>query len=224
MIPTQERIVEYLNSKHLSLSKDSTDEDRAMFEFLIKHRLMSEIKKNDYASITNDGQSFLSSAYYFDPVPLNVYDWKMNIIDQLKGGQAILKGDGSLHIQAHNELKQDGIIEQVGTSYSKTLTSKGRRFIESGLSYNDFLNNPNKQISISVGQIGHNITNSPVSQSDLSIDALNHSIAPPSNTQPTQTSKNKIKSMLMWIVRNIWKCVLGVLIGLAVLYIWKTYF
>jgi ribosomal protein S19E (S16A) len=161
---TQDKIIQYLKKGHLAISESSDEEEEFMFDFLVKKGLMT-LSVNGIALLNNEGQAFIRSAYYFNPVPLSVFDWKMNIIEQLKAGKAILKGDGDLQEQAISELKQDGIVEQVGRSYEKTLTSKGRQFVASGLPYNDFLYGGSKPLSISIEPI----VNAPIEDIKVSI-------------------------------------------------------
>ncbi|MEO6850475.1 MAG: hypothetical protein ABI203_02775, partial [Mucilaginibacter sp.] len=122
MNPSQESIVKYLTIGHIPKNKATTEEDLFMYEYLVNNGLMT-VSTAGTAMINNEGKSFVRNAYYFNPVPLTVYDWIMNITNQLKDGKVILKGDGNLFDRAVNELKQDGIIEQVGTSYQSVLTS-----------------------------------------------------------------------------------------------------
>ena len=135
---SQEIIVKYLKLNSLSLTKSSNDLDRHIFLYLTHKGLM--IKHNEgYASITMNGKSFINNSYYFNPVPDTVFDWKVNVVNQLKEGECMLNGDGDQFQAALSELKQDGIIEKGSFGYFKTLTTKGRLFLSSGLGYNDFL-------------------------------------------------------------------------------------
>jgi len=216
---TQEKIVEYLKVGHLPISSKSHDDvDKYMVDFFLEHKLMSEATK-DVLTITNEGSAFIRNSYNFNPVPLTTFDWIINIIDQLKNGQAIIKGDGKLYKIAIDQLKRDGVIDQVGMSLRDTLTSKGREYVLSGLTYDGWILNRSKTNV----QFGHNFNvggNINIDHSDLSIEALHRSNAPPINTQ---TKPIKRKSILNFIVSNIWKILIGIFIGLAIIYIAKSY-
>jgi len=202
---SQEKIVEYLKHNFWALSKDSDDDEISMFEFLRENKLMTPTPNNGL-SINNEGQSFIRNAYVFNPVPLNIHDWKMNIINKLKDGQVILNVDGQLYQQAYNELKQDGIIEQVGKSYFTTLTTKGRQFIFSNSSYNDWLTNYGKPTTNTIHN-GHNI-NAPVSLSDLSTNdqSLNKEIS----SKAVIPQNRSLTEYINWIV--------GIIGGLIIIY------
>jgi predicted transcriptional regulator len=135
---TQETLVEYLKLQSLSLTKSSNDLERDLFLYLTHKGLMAKHNQG-YASITMKGKSFLNNSYYFNPVPDTIFDWKMNIINQLKEGECMLKGDGDDFQAAKSELTQDGIIERGNAGYYNVLTTKGRLFLSSGIGYNDFL-------------------------------------------------------------------------------------
>ncbi|HEY4326161.1 MAG TPA: hypothetical protein VGN20_19395 [Mucilaginibacter sp.] len=100
------------------------------------------------------------------------------------------------------------IIEPKGEAYLR-LYNKGELPKESPL--------------INIGHIGNIITDSKISHSDLSIEALNHSIAPPNNTQPKQTIKNGSKSIFIFIRKNVWKFILGTAITLTAYFLSKKY-
>lgn len=135
---SQEIILEYLKENSISLTKSSSDIDRDAFLYLTHKGLMTKHAEG-YATITMNGKAFLNNSYYFNPVPDTIFDWKMNIINQLKESECQLNGHGDQFDAAISELKQDGIIEQGNFGYYKTLTTKGRLFLNSGLGYNDFL-------------------------------------------------------------------------------------
>jgi len=136
---TQDKILKYLKKGHIAITHASDEEEKFMYDFLVKKGFMN-LAVSGAALLNDQGQEFIHNTSYFNPVPLTIFDWKMNIIEQLKDGHATLNGTGELKDQAVSELKQDGIIEDGSTKYFKTLTSKGRHFVASGLSYNDFLN------------------------------------------------------------------------------------
>lgn len=202
---TQEKIVEYLNKNYLALSKDSDEDEKFMFEFLRENNLMTPTPNG--LTINNEGQAFVRNAYVFNPVPLNVYDWKMSIIDFLKDGKAMLNVNGNLYRQAYEELIQDDIIEQVGKSYFSTLSSKGRRFINSNISYNDFLNNQYQHLSVNIGKVGHDI-HGDVNQTDLSINDQSSEKAIKNNIVPSK--RTSFIEYASWIF--------GIIVALTAIY------
>lgn len=213
----QEKTLEYLNRNFLGLSKSSTDEDRYIYEYLIQQNLMSRVPNSDTITINNDGQDFIRNSNYWNPVPMDTFEWIKNITNQLKDGEKALDGYGSLFDRTKRQLIQDDIIEQGSFGYYSTLTSKGRDFINSGLSYKAFLINRNQPNPMSI-EIGHKIYG-PVSYSNLSIDALNHS-----STQPI-TSKVKprvIGTVIKFLLKNIVQIIIGVIIAALAFYLGFT--
>jgi hypothetical protein len=180
---TQDIILQYLKLNSIGRSKSSTEQEIYMIEFLINKGLMSPLG-NGNATINNEGKDFINSANYFNPVPLKKKEWMDNIIDQLKDGKTMLNGYGKLFDSALDELQQDGILEQVGKSYYKSLTTKGRQYLNSGLSYNEFLNINNRVASINT--TGNVFNNSPINHSRLDAN-----INLPSNSHNATNNQTK---------------------------------
>ncbi|WP_295793306.1 hypothetical protein [Mucilaginibacter sp.] len=188
---TQDLIVKYLKQDFIAISKSSTEEELYMKDYLLKKDLMSISGPIGTAITNSNGKDFIHNAYFFNPVPLNVYDWKINIINQLKNGEKQLDGSGDTMNMAKSELTQDGIIEIGSTPYYRVLTSNGRRFNDSGLSLKNFLNSDNRPISI---RIGHDISGD-VHGSDLSMDMSRDKQIINNKTETTKTKK----SVLEWV-------------------------
>ena len=136
----QEILIKYLKQQFFSITESSDDLEKDVFLYLTDKGLMRKrIRKEGYASITIEGKAFLVNSDYFNPIPDSVYDWKMNIINQLKSDRQRVKGQGKDFQRALLELKIDGIIEQGNFSNCNKLTTKGWQFLDSELSYSDYL-------------------------------------------------------------------------------------
>jgi hypothetical protein len=132
----------------------------------------------------------------------------LEFLKKMEGGIFyITKDDTEEDIEMIDYCFKNGFIKQtVGGSYQ--LDDKGYDLIEGKITLNRLVQSP---INI---KIGHEIHGN-VSHSDFSTNALNRSIAPPTNTHPKQS---KTSTIISFIITNIWKFLLGFVIGYAVWY------
>ena len=123
-----------------------------------------------------------------------------DIINQLRGGgkQLDYSEDYELYRNTVVLLREKGIIQSVGKTYSKCLTLLGHQIAESGLSYEEWL-----KPKPTIPTINHgNIIGGNVHGSNLNIDS------PVSHTP--ENNKTSLLEKISWIV--------GIIVGLIGIY------